>query len=282
MKVGARGAVTNLRTGEPAIPRIPGTAYLDDVADPMAGFADWLTAKDNPYFAQAQVNRLWRAMFGRGLVEPVDDLRATNPREPPGAARPTRRRLRPPRLRHPPHAAADRAQPGVRSQRDAGSRQRGRRPLLRPRVPPAPRTGSAGRCHRRGDGRASDATRGMPAGTRAITIYDPLEPGPVARRARPLFARRDLRGERRGRRTAGEAPPAQRRVAQRQDRRQGRPPGEADRRGEDGPRDRRPSSTCSASAARRPRRNWRTGSRASRRPATTAAARASKTSSGAC
>jgi hypothetical protein len=42
-------------------------------------FADWLTASDNPYFAKALVNRVWRNFMGRGLVEAEDDLRQTNP-----------------------------------------------------------------------------------------------------------------------------------------------------------------------------------------------------------
>lgn len=42
-------------------------------------FVDWLSANDNPYFAKAFVNRLWRKLMGRGLVEPVDDLRHDNP-----------------------------------------------------------------------------------------------------------------------------------------------------------------------------------------------------------
>ena len=75
----ARGAVTNLRTGEPAIPRLPGADYLDPESDCRLEFAEWLTAPDNPHFARAMVNRLWAAMLGRGLVEPVDDLRETNP-----------------------------------------------------------------------------------------------------------------------------------------------------------------------------------------------------------
>jgi hypothetical protein len=79
VKVAARGAVTNPRTGEPAVPRIPGVRDLDPNADGRDGFARWLTAPDNPYFAKATVNRLWRALFGRGLVEPADDLRDTNP-----------------------------------------------------------------------------------------------------------------------------------------------------------------------------------------------------------
>jgi Protein of unknown function (DUF1549)/Protein of unknown function (DUF1553) len=75
----ARGAVTNLRTNEPAIPRIPGDRYLPEDGDPRQAIADWLISGDNRYFARATVNRLWRAMFGRGLVEPTDDLRQTNP-----------------------------------------------------------------------------------------------------------------------------------------------------------------------------------------------------------
>jgi hypothetical protein len=42
-------------------------------------FVDWLTSPDNPYFAKALVNRVWRNFMGRGLVEAEDDLRETNP-----------------------------------------------------------------------------------------------------------------------------------------------------------------------------------------------------------
>jgi hypothetical protein len=41
--------------------------------------ADWLTQPENPYFARNVANRLWAHFLGRGLVEPVDDVRATNP-----------------------------------------------------------------------------------------------------------------------------------------------------------------------------------------------------------
>ncbi|HUR54464.1 MAG TPA: DUF1549 domain-containing protein [Gemmataceae bacterium] len=47
--------------------------------DRRRAFADWMTAADNPYFATAIANRLWAHYFGRGLVEPIDDIRATNP-----------------------------------------------------------------------------------------------------------------------------------------------------------------------------------------------------------
>lgn len=41
--------------------------------------AEWMTAKDNPMFARSLVNRAWAHFMGRGLVEPVDDFRVTNP-----------------------------------------------------------------------------------------------------------------------------------------------------------------------------------------------------------
>lgn len=74
-----RGAVTNLRTGEPATPRIPGVRDLPASGDSLAAVASWLSSSDNKAFARATVNRLWQAMFGRGLIDPVDDLRETNP-----------------------------------------------------------------------------------------------------------------------------------------------------------------------------------------------------------
>jgi hypothetical protein len=51
----------------------------DSPVDRRAYLADWLTAADNPYFAKALVNRVWRNYMGRGLVEAEDDLRETNP-----------------------------------------------------------------------------------------------------------------------------------------------------------------------------------------------------------
>lgn len=47
--------------------------------DRRSYLADWMTAPENPYFARAFANRLWAHYFGRGLVEPIDDLRVTNP-----------------------------------------------------------------------------------------------------------------------------------------------------------------------------------------------------------
>jgi hypothetical protein len=42
-------------------------------------YAAWMTAKDNPFFAKSTVNRVWSYFFGRGIIEPVDDIRASNP-----------------------------------------------------------------------------------------------------------------------------------------------------------------------------------------------------------
>ena len=48
-------------------------------ADPREALARWMTADTNPFFARVIVNRVWADLMGRGIVEPVDDLRATNP-----------------------------------------------------------------------------------------------------------------------------------------------------------------------------------------------------------
>jgi len=50
-----------------------------DEPDPRVALAAWMTAPANRYFSQVIVNRVWADLMGRGLVEPVDDLRATNP-----------------------------------------------------------------------------------------------------------------------------------------------------------------------------------------------------------
>jgi Protein of unknown function (DUF1553)/Protein of unknown function (DUF1549) len=75
------GDVPHLRRGiaMPPAPLDGKPLSLDSPADRRAYFADWLTAPDNPYFARALVNRVWRNFLGRGLVEAEDDLRQTNP-----------------------------------------------------------------------------------------------------------------------------------------------------------------------------------------------------------
>ena len=62
----------------------PAGLDADEVAigaqdDPRSHFADWMTDPENPFFAKALANRYWKHFMGRGLVEPEDDLRVTNP-----------------------------------------------------------------------------------------------------------------------------------------------------------------------------------------------------------
>lgn len=64
-----------------ALPKLLGGSIVDvnQVNDPRRPLMDWLLEKDNPYFAKAIVNRLWAHYFGRGIVEPADDLNLGNP-----------------------------------------------------------------------------------------------------------------------------------------------------------------------------------------------------------
>lgn len=54
-------------------------AVIPAEQDPRAVLADWVTSKENPFFAKVIANRVWADLMGRGIVDPVDDLRATNP-----------------------------------------------------------------------------------------------------------------------------------------------------------------------------------------------------------
>ena len=47
--------------------------------DPRQGLVDWMSSPENPFFARALANRIWGHFMGRGLVEPIDDMRVTNP-----------------------------------------------------------------------------------------------------------------------------------------------------------------------------------------------------------
>jgi hypothetical protein len=75
------GEITQPRTGKKMAPWAPGTGEvkLAPDADRLAAFADWLTNPDNPYFARVEVNRMWWQLMGRGIVEPIDDFRDSNP-----------------------------------------------------------------------------------------------------------------------------------------------------------------------------------------------------------
>jgi len=61
-------------------PKVLGGETMDvKYPDPRTPLVEWLKADENPYFARAFVNRVWASYFGRGLVEPADDLNLANP-----------------------------------------------------------------------------------------------------------------------------------------------------------------------------------------------------------
>ncbi len=75
------GNVNNKRTGQPAktqpLDGKPMDIGADD--DPRQKLVDWMVDVKNPFFAKAVANRYWAHFFGRGIVDPLDDMRVTNP-----------------------------------------------------------------------------------------------------------------------------------------------------------------------------------------------------------
>lgn len=79
------GEVRHPKTLKALVPRfLDGREFSETTSEPRrAVLARWVTSPDNPYFARAAVNRVWWLFFGRGLVQPVDDLGPhTNPTHP--------------------------------------------------------------------------------------------------------------------------------------------------------------------------------------------------------
>jgi hypothetical protein len=77
---GLAGA-TNTRSGAVLKPAALGTAIpaIGPDQDPRLKLADWMSSPENPFFAKALVNRYWKHFFRRGLIEPEDDIRDSNP-----------------------------------------------------------------------------------------------------------------------------------------------------------------------------------------------------------
>ena len=73
------GEINHPRTGKPVAPRVPDPDQLTADEDRIAAFAEWLTAPENRWFAKVEVNRIWAQIMGRGIVEPFDDFRESNP-----------------------------------------------------------------------------------------------------------------------------------------------------------------------------------------------------------
>ena len=79
--VRSNGGVQNKRTGKTAeLQALDGEPMTTERGeDPRAKFADWMVNSKNPFFAKAVANRYWAHFFGRGIVDPIDDMRVTNP-----------------------------------------------------------------------------------------------------------------------------------------------------------------------------------------------------------
>jgi hypothetical protein len=75
------GEVEHPNTKAVMWPRVPGEdrPTCGPEADRLHALGEWLARPDNPFFARAQVNRIWYNLLGRGIVEPLDDFRPSNP-----------------------------------------------------------------------------------------------------------------------------------------------------------------------------------------------------------
>ena len=79
--VSRSGEVTQPRTGKQMKPWAPVVGDLDVAPDDdrREAFVRWLTKKSNPFFAKVEANRIWGSLLGRGIVDPIDDMRDSNP-----------------------------------------------------------------------------------------------------------------------------------------------------------------------------------------------------------
>ncbi len=79
-RVGGAGA-SNPKTGQGVKPAGLDGPKLDipQTTDPRIALADWMVDRNNPFFAKAIANRYWKHFLGKGLIEPEDDMRVTNP-----------------------------------------------------------------------------------------------------------------------------------------------------------------------------------------------------------
>jgi hypothetical protein len=81
--VAKSGEVYQPRTGKKMVPRPLESPSVDDPVDRRRALAKWLTAENRRWLAKNVVNRYWGYLMGRGLVNPIDDLRETNPASNP-------------------------------------------------------------------------------------------------------------------------------------------------------------------------------------------------------
>jgi hypothetical protein len=75
------GEVTHNRTGKQSPPAFPYQQQLINASGSSRRqqLAEWVTSRDNQYFAKSYVNRMWGYLLGVGIIDPIDDIRAGNP-----------------------------------------------------------------------------------------------------------------------------------------------------------------------------------------------------------
>jgi hypothetical protein len=81
VSINPKAQVIHLRTKLPAHPKLLAGKVVEvaEKDDPRPALARWMTAPDNPYFARATANWVWAQFFGKGIVEPPDDMSRANP-----------------------------------------------------------------------------------------------------------------------------------------------------------------------------------------------------------
>ncbi|QDV37357.1 DUF1549 and DUF1553 domain-containing protein [Tautonia plasticadhaerens] len=81
MRSERKGSASRSRGGRVFTPRVLGgdEVTLTGYSDPREPLMEWLRGPENPYFAQAFVNRVWENSFGRGIIDPPDDMNLANP-----------------------------------------------------------------------------------------------------------------------------------------------------------------------------------------------------------
>ncbi len=167
--------------------------------DPRQKLVDWMADPKNPFFARALVNRYWAHFFGRGIVDPLDDMRLTNPPSNPELLDGPGRSVPEERLRPEGPGPDDLHEPGLRAVELPQRDEREGQAELRAALSPADgRRGAAGR-DRPGLGRG-DAVR-RPAGRHPRDRPARRERGlELPRRLRPAQARNLVRMRARDRR----------------------------------------------------------------------------------
>jgi len=79
----AGGEVKHPKSDMAVAPKVPFGDARAVGEDRRDAFVDWLTSKDNPLFAKSMANRVWSYFLGKGIIDPVDDIRASNPASNP-------------------------------------------------------------------------------------------------------------------------------------------------------------------------------------------------------